>query len=161
MHQHTLMDWMRIVHVLEICLPVFLVIGLGKLLQMRGTLNADHRQLLNKLVYYLALPALIFAEVARQRFSDLLNAQLLLPSIAAVLLIALVFTAIVIIRKYRGGVAAVVIFGTFWANVTYMGFPLSHSAFGDAVSDSGIHRHRFFLRRSIRILAQNFQAHSD
>ena len=125
------MDWSKALDVLVICLPVFAVMGVGKLLDIRGLMNADHRKLINGLIYYLALPALIFNAVARQRFSQFLNPALLLPAALAIIILTVVYSIIVKLNRYKGGFAAAVIFGTFWANVTYMGFPLAKNAFGE------------------------------
>jgi predicted permease len=125
------MDWHKVVDVLVICMPVFAVMGIGKLLDVRGWMNADHRKFINALIYYIALPSLIFNAVAQQRFSQFLNPALLLPALIGVAVLTILFTIVAKLNRYRGGFASAVVFGTFWANVTYMGFPLAKNAFGD------------------------------
>jgi predicted permease len=65
-------DPSRALDVLVVCLPVFAVMGLGKLLERKGQFGADRRQFVNWLVYHFALPALIFHAVSQQRFSHLM-----------------------------------------------------------------------------------------
>ncbi len=125
------MDWHKVVDVLVICMPVFAVMGIGKLLDVRGWMKAEHRVFINSLIYYLALPSLIFNAVAQQRFNQFLNPALLIPAAAGIIILTVIYTLIVKFNRYKGGFAAAVIFGTFWANVTYMGFPLARNAFGD------------------------------
>lgn len=125
------MDFDRVMQVLAICAPVFAVIGAGKLLGRMGWFNADHMACANRLVYYFALPALIFREVARQRFAAFWEPGLILCSLGAIVCVALLYLALSRLLRYRGPFAAAFIFGSFWANVTYMGFPLSLNAFGD------------------------------
>jgi predicted permease len=117
--------------VLEVCLPVFAVMGLGKVLALKGLFGEDRRDFVNALVYWLALPALIFHEVARQRLSDFLNPAVVVAPIAAIATVAIIFAVLARVLGYRGGFAATFVFGAFWANVTYMGLPLCRNAFGD------------------------------
>jgi len=125
------MNWSKTIDVLVICMPVFAVMGVGKILDIRGWMNADHRKFMNSLIYYIALPALVFNAVAQQRFAQFLNPALLLPAALGVIILTTVYSLIVKLNRYKGGLAAAVIFGTFWANVSYMGFPLAQNAFGD------------------------------
>ena len=59
-----LMDFSRVMDVLVICVPVFAVLGLGKLLGLKGKIKDEHCAFINWLVYTFSLPALIFNEVA-------------------------------------------------------------------------------------------------
>lgn len=129
------MDLQRALQVLRICLPVFALIGLGRLLsrrgpQARGVLTEEHCAFVNWIVYNLALPALIFREVAALPFSRLLNGALWLAPLAGAVVISVLYALYARVRGLRGGLRAAVIFGTFWANTAYMGFPLVRSAFG-------------------------------
>jgi predicted permease len=123
-------DPLRALDVLVVCLPVFAMMGLGKLLELRGQLGPERRSFVNWLVYYFALPALIFAEVSQQRFGSFLNPALTLWPLAAVMALALLTMGLARVLRYRGSFAAAFVFCTFWANVTYMGFPLCQNAFG-------------------------------
>jgi len=125
------MDTQKALEVLAICLPVFAVMGIGKLLDIRGWLTADHRRTINGLIYYAALPALILNAVARQRVSEFVNPALLVPGFIAVGLLMAIYSLIARCMRFHHGFAAAFVFGTFWANVTYMGFPLANNAFKD------------------------------
>lgn len=123
-------DPMRALDVLVVCVPVFGMMGLGKLLELRGKLDSDRRRFINWLVYYFSLPALVFAEVSQQRITSFLNPALTLWPITAVVLVAVFTMGVAKLLRYRGAFAAAFVFCTFWANVTYMGFPLCTNAFG-------------------------------
>ena len=120
----------KIIETLVVCVPVFAVMAVGKLLERRGFMNTGRRHFVNELVYRLALPALIFNEVARQRFGSFFNPALVGIPLLVILLLVVLGAVWVRFMKYRGGFAAAFVFGTFWANVTYMGFPLARNAFG-------------------------------
>jgi len=126
------MDIARVWDVLVICVPVFAVMGLGKLLERNGRLNDVHCTFINWLVYHFSLPALIFSAVARQRFSSFFDPALILMPLLALVLVAALTLLIAKVKGYKGGLAAAFVFGTFWANATYIGFPLCINAFGAA-----------------------------
>jgi predicted permease len=124
------MDISRVMDVLVICIPVFAVLGLGKLLGLKGRMREEHCSFINWLVYTFSLPALIFNEVARQRFDSFLDpALILMPLLGLVLLVAITMV-IAKFNGYKGGFAAAFAFGTFWPNATYIGLPLCQNAFG-------------------------------
>lgn len=116
--------------VLAICVPVFAVMALGKALAVSGKMKDEHCSFINWLVYMFSLPALIFNGVARQRFDTFLDPAVILMPIFAVLIVAAVTMGIAKLNGYKGGFAAAFVFGTFWANASYIGLPLSQNAFG-------------------------------
>lgn len=124
------MDFSRIMDVLVICVPVFAVLGLGKLLGMRGKIRDEHCSFINWLVYTFSLPALIINEVSKQRFDQFMDPALVLVPIVALILVALITMLIAKINGYTGSFAAAFTFGTFWGNASYVGFPLCQNAFG-------------------------------
>lgn len=124
------MDFTRVMDVLVICVPVFAVLGLGKLLSLKGRIGETHCSFINWLVYTFSLPALIISEVSRQRFDTFLNPTLVLMPLLGLLTVALITMVIAKVCGYKGGFAAAFVFGTFWGNATYVGMPLCQSAFG-------------------------------
>lgn len=124
------MDMTRVLDVLVICVPVFAVMGLGKLLERKGHLNEDHCGFINWLVYHFSLPSLIFNAVARQHFDSFFDPALFTMPLLALLGVAGITMVIAKLAGFKGGLAAAFVFGTFWANATYIGFPLCINAFG-------------------------------
>jgi predicted permease len=104
--------------------------GLGKLLEHNGRLNDDHCSFINWLVYHFSLPALVFNAVARQSFNSFLDPALIVMPLLALLLVVAVTMLIAKLKGFQGGFAAAFVYGTFWANATYVGFPLCINAFG-------------------------------
>ena len=126
------MDWQKILRVLEICLPVFGLIGLGKALQLAGWMNAGHREFINRLVYYFCLPALIFIKVAVQDPGTFINLALLAGVLLPLLATTAVFLLLAFLLRMKGSFAAAFIFGAFYSNTAYMGFPLAEETYGGA-----------------------------
>ena len=125
------MDLERIIEVLEISLPVFAMIGLGKLLARRGFITEDRKSFINEFVNTYSLPSLIFINVAEQNFEVMWNPALILPSLIGVFILIILFMLLGKFFGYKGGFAAAWVFGTFWANIAYVGFPMSEMAFGN------------------------------
>jgi predicted permease len=126
------MDFSRAMDVLVICVPVFAVLGLGKILGLKEKLRDEHCTFINWLVYTFSLPSLIFYEVAKQRFNTFFDPAVILMPLIALVLVALLTMGVAKINRYKGGFAAAFVFGTFWANATYIGLPLCLNAFGPA-----------------------------
>lgn len=124
------MEFSRVLDVLVICVPVFALLGLGKLLARKGHINDDHCSFINWLVYHFSLPSLIFNAVARQRFNSFFDPAVIVMPLVALVLVVGVTMLIAKLKGFKGGLAAAFVFGTFWANATYVGFPLCINAFG-------------------------------
>ena len=69
---------------LNAILPVFLLMMIGILLKKIGLLNAEFSAAADKLVFRVALPAMLFTEVASASFSDVPEASFLLFVVASV-----------------------------------------------------------------------------
>jgi hypothetical protein len=76
-------------HVFNTIIPVFVVIALGWLLRIRGLLPLGLMGSLNRMVYYLALPALIFREIAGASASIQINPWLLVGTLMPLPIISL------------------------------------------------------------------------
>lgn len=124
------MNWERGLRVLEICLPVFGMIALGKIFQIKGLMNSQHREFINRLVYYFCLPFLIFIKVAVQEPHTFLDPALLAGVALPTVVVAAFFVLIAKLWGLRGSLAAAFVFGAFYANTAYLGFPLSEDTFG-------------------------------
>ncbi len=134
------MDFSRAMDVLVICVPVFAVLGLGKLLGIKGKIKDEHCTFINWLVYTFSLPSLIFNEVARQRFDTFLDPAIIVMPLIGLVLMVLITMIIAKVNGYKGGFAAAFVFGTFWPNATYIGLPLCQNAFGsDGLAKAAIY----------------------
>lgn len=126
--------------VLVICVPVFAVMGLGKFLERKGPLTDAHCSFINWLVFHFSLPALIFNEVSRQRLNTFFDPVLILMPLLALVIVGGVTMLGAKVSRFKGGFAAAFVFGTFWANATYMGLPLCFNAFGsDGLAKAAIY----------------------
>ncbi len=125
--------------ILIIVLPVFLVIGLGFGLKIARLVDGSFLHQLNRLVYFLALPALLFHEIARSDFSASFNGLLLVGMLAAVLLTSFLAYGFTVWRGYPPEVRGSFCQGTFRGNIAYIGLAIVFNAYGgEGLATAGI-----------------------
>ena len=94
------------VHILNTIIPVFSIILLGLFIRSTGYLPAILTGPLNRLVYYIAIPAMIFRVIAEAPFRANFNALLLTGTLIATLgifVLALIFGLIFSLKKEEMG----------------------------------------------------------
>jgi len=114
-----------------IVLPVFLVIALGFGLRRTRLVNDVFLFDLNRLIYYIALPALLFYKIATADFLSSFNGRLLAGLVVTVLLIFLVAYAYGGIRGYRASVHGSFCQASFRGNLAYIGLAIIYNAYGE------------------------------
>lgn len=120
----------QVFEVVRICLPVFALVGIGWWLRRSGAIDQDGAGLINRLAFNLGLPAILVLAIAKQDLANLLEPAIILPSLAATVLgCALIWPYA---RRRPAEIRGVVLWMPFWANVSFLGFPLAQNAFGDA-----------------------------
>lgn len=109
-------------NVINTIVPIFAIILLGVLLKRRRFLPAEILGPLNRLVYYLAIPAMIFREIAGSsfltHFSGMLVTATLLPIIAVMGLGLAIIRVIKMPQVLRGTFLQ----SSFHGNLGYIGF---------------------------------------
>ncbi len=118
--------------ILSIVLPVFLVIGLGMALKKVGMVDGSFLFQLNRLVYYLALPALLFHKIAAADFSASFNGGLLAGMLIAVFLTAVFSYAFALWRGYPARILGSFCQGAFRGNLAYIGLAVVYNAQGES-----------------------------
>lgn len=115
----------------NIVLPVFLVIGLGYVLRLRGFMGEEANAWLSRLVFYVAAPLLLFRSAALESFAwgQSLRVLLVVGGVA-VLVAAGAYLAARRLPPARRGVVAQ---GCHRSNTVFFGLPVVVSAFGDRV----------------------------
>ncbi|MCF8063344.1 MAG: AEC family transporter [Deltaproteobacteria bacterium] len=83
-------------HILETIVPVFLVILVGVMVRRFGFLPANMTVSLNRLVYYVAIPAMIFQALATASFSAQFRPEILVGTLVPV---GSVFVAAIVIGR--------------------------------------------------------------
>lgn len=118
--------------ILLIVLPVFLVIGLGFCLKRGGMIQDDFLLTLNRLIYYIALPALLFFKISGADFSANFNADLLSGMVVACLVVFALSYIYGIVRGYSPPVLGAFCQASLRGNVAYIGLAMSYNAYGES-----------------------------
>jgi malate permease and related proteins len=112
-------------------IPIFGIIAMGWIARVKGFLPAEFIGPANRLVYYWAIPAMIFRSIYEGSFRTLFNPRVLgisLFCIFGVFLIAWVFGILVGIKKKQLGSF---IQSSFHGNLGYIGLAVSFYYLGD------------------------------
>ncbi|MCG8570092.1 MAG: AEC family transporter [Spirochaetes bacterium] len=125
------MEFSKVLDIVVICLPVFVMIGIGKLLSLKGIMNDAHQSFIKTIVYQLSLPALIIYNIIQQPITAIFNLKLIGLTVFSIITIAAVLFIFGKIIKLNHTVVIGLILGAFWGNIAYIGFPMSASAFGE------------------------------
>jgi predicted permease len=117
--------------IFNIVLPVFLVVGLGYGVKRSSLLNDSFVFQLNKLVYYLALPSLLFYKIASAEFRTSFNLSLVV-GLALVVLVGFCLSYVfAIVRGYAEEVRGTFCQCAFRGNLAYVGLAIVFNAYGE------------------------------
>lgn len=116
----------------SVALPVFAIILSGYLAGRVGLLGGRATEALNRFVFFIALPPLLFLAMARTEPREILDPGFLFVYCGAMTLVFL-FAVPLIQGLYRRSLAEAGIAGmaTIFGNTGYMGIPLTLTAFGE------------------------------
>ncbi|WP_305041054.1 AEC family transporter [Geoalkalibacter sp.] len=125
--------------ILTIVIPVFLVIALGY--GLRRAALIDHQFLFqtNRLVYFVALPLLLFYEIGRADFVANFNPALVAGSSLAIALGFVLSYGYAAVRGYPPAVRGAFSQGAFRGNLAYVGLAIVFNAYGsEGLTRAGI-----------------------
>ncbi len=126
-------------NIITIVLPVFMVIGLGYLLRRIRLVNEEFLFQTNRLVYYVALPLLLFYKIGSADFFANFNGALVVGSAAAVAVGFVLSYGYAALRGYPPAARGVFSQGSFRGNLAYVGLAIVLNAYGEnAFTRAGI-----------------------
>jgi predicted permease len=117
-------------NIITIVLPVFMVIGLGYLLRRIRLVNEEFLFQTNRLVYFVALPLLLFYKIGSADFFANFNGALVVGSAAAVALGFALSYGYAALRGYPPAARGVFSQGSFRGNLAYVGLAIVLNAYG-------------------------------
>ncbi|MFT3803422.1 MAG: AEC family transporter [Burkholderiaceae bacterium] len=118
-------------NLLQAIFPVFALLAAGYGVKRVGWMQPAYADGLNRFVYYLAFPALLFIVIARTPRTEIFKAEFLSAWIVA-LLVGYFLASMTSLLWQRDGLAAMGVrgFNTSCGNTSMVGIPLCVSAFG-------------------------------
>lgn len=113
-----------------IILPIFSIIFLGYVLKTKQIIHQEYAKTANQIVFYVAIPAMLFNEIAQVPFKKNFQLSAVLCLLGALILLALlslVFTAAAGTPRRRRGTF---LQSSFHGNLGYMAYAIAYYALG-------------------------------
>jgi len=121
-------------HIINTLLPVFLIIALGALLRKTKFVSAEFVAGLNRLVFWIGLPCLLFYKVATAGYDYRLAGRTCLVMIIGMLSCTIVAYIVAFIIRIPPRAVGTFVQGTFRGNLYYVGLALIIYSFAGADS---------------------------
>jgi predicted permease len=114
--------------IIQTIIPIFLLIGIGFLSRKIGILKSGDERVLSAYVYYFALPALFFVNMAEIDFtSEIL--RFMLAGITPILVVLTIYTAVYFIFQFSKNTFYLLILSTIFGSLAFFGIPFITLAF--------------------------------
>lgn len=113
--------------ILNILAPVFLMIGIGAILEATKFVSPTFLKEANRLTYWLGLPALLFSQLSAS-FHDVGGAKVMLGAMfLATMLAILLGYAVAWVLRIPGNAVGTFVQGSFRGNLAFVGLPIIFS----------------------------------
>ncbi len=139
-------------HIIDTIIPIFVLIVLGWVAGRRGFLPTAFLGPANRLVFYLAIPAMIFRALSKTNFHAEFDPQVVVGTLLALVIVFFVAWGACLMLHLKGEQRGTFIQTTFHGNLGYIGFAVAYYFLGaNGLARAGI-------IASFLILLQNFLA---
>lgn len=116
---------------IETIIPIFMIIALGAFAQRQGFFPPAFLGPANRLVFYLAIPAMIFRAISRSSLGDEMNVAVLSVTLASVALAFLLAMILCRIIGVQGRIRGTFVQSAFHGNLGYIGLAVIFYYLGD------------------------------
>jgi predicted permease len=103
-------------------LPIFILIGTGLLSRKTGVLQSGDERVLSSYVYYFALPALLFINLAETTFTRE-TLQFMIAGVIPVLIMVPIYWIIRVIGRFSKNTLYLLILSTIFGSTAFFGIP--------------------------------------
>uniref|UniRef100_A0AAU1ZX08 AEC family transporter n=1 Tax=Streptomyces sp. NBC_00093 TaxID=2975649 RepID=A0AAU1ZX08_9ACTN len=110
---------------------IAVVIGVGYAIGLRGYLGDNGREVLTKLAFHVATPALLFTTLAKADLSVIFSSRLLVTALSTIAA-ASVFIAVGVVRRWGIGRTTIGALCSSYVNSGNLGIPIAVYVLGDA-----------------------------
>jgi len=119
-------------NIVSTIVPIFIVIFLGLIAKQRGFFTSDFLDQANRLVYYFAIPAMIFNSISKATLRTQLNLSVIMISLFAILLITTVAWTMSRFLNLLRSSQGTFIQSSFHGNLGYIGLAVAFYYLGDS-----------------------------
>ena len=150
-------------NIVSTIVPIFIVIFLGLVAKQRGFFTSDFLGQANRLVYYFAIPAMIFNSISKATLRTQFNLSAIMISLFAILLITTVAwmasRAMNLVRSSQG----TFIQSSFHGNLGYIGLAVAFYYLGDSgfVKAAIIAGFVMILQNILAVIALQYHGHDS
>jgi hypothetical protein len=118
-------------NIINTIIPVFSIITLGWFVRFKGFIQPEFLGPANRLVYYLAIPAMIFHAIAKASLKANFDATVLLITLLSVLAVFTVAWCVGLFWGIRQGALGTFIQASFHGNLGYIGLAVAYYSLGN------------------------------
>jgi len=111
-------------HIINTVFPVFLIIALGAQLRKGGFISAGFVDGLNRLVYWVALPSLLFYKIATASYDYQVAGKTFLVVLAGMLACIAAGYIVAAVMRVPSAATGTLVQGAFRGNLLYVGLPI-------------------------------------
>lgn len=119
------------IYAVNTVLPIFVIVILGYILMQTGFINTGFTNVADRLVFKVALPVMLFLEVAKSGGTDVFDAKFILYCAGGIVATFLLLCAIVPLFVKSNDKRGAFIQGIYRSNFAILGIPLAESMFGE------------------------------
>jgi malate permease and related proteins len=112
-------------------IPIFAVITLGWFVRIKGFIQPEFLDPANRLVYYLAIPAMIFHEISKASLRTQFDVTVILITLLSVLTVFAVAWCVGFFWRIRSGELGTFIQASFHGNLGYIGLAVAYYSLGN------------------------------
>ncbi len=113
-------------------LPIFIVISIGFLIRGKGFITRDFVSQANRLVFSIAIPAMLFSAIAKSSFTSQVNLMMVGITLFSIFLISLVALVVAIVANVKYQTRGSFIQASFQGNLGYIGFAIAFYYLGES-----------------------------
>ncbi len=117
--------------ILNTIIPIFAIILLGLFARRRGYIPPEFLVPANRLVYYLAIPAMVFSAISRASLKTQFSFTTLAFTLAAVVSVFVIAWLCAAAGRYRQGTLATFVQGSVHGNLGYVGLAVTFYYLGN------------------------------
>ena len=133
-------------------LPIFSLLLVGLLLRLKGVIDPAYAKTSNQIVFNVAIPAMLFAEISQAPFHANFNLDAVLCILGALGSVVLIGLVLAWVLKIPGSRRGTFLQSSFHGNIGYMSYAIAYYTLGES------HFARMAILGSFLMLAQNILA---
>ncbi len=118
-------------NIINTIIPIFSIITLGWFVRFKGFIQPEFLGPANRLVYYLAIPAMIFHAISKASLRANFDVAVLLITLLSVLTVFAVAWCVGLFWRIRKGALGTFIQASFHGNLGYIGLAVAYYSLGN------------------------------